>query len=397
MKNCPNCGAQNADDSRFCTECGKPIPQGSACPHCGASVNDGDVFCQNCGKKLSEVPKTIEPTEKKCPHCGVSVNEDDTFCQSCGKNLDAPQEEPIQYEEEEEEESVFKKYLPFIIGALLLLVIIGYCSSYGSKRSDDSLTVGVDTATVDSATVDDSTDSEQEIQAKKAFLKEFYDGLEKGGSGDVINMDYIYSHIKKHITANALKVLKDEYDYECDDGDCLAIWLFSHAEGSDAHNMLSYSIEELNENDFVVETKYENADYRVLLTVIKVGDEYKIDNIGEHSQISKMEEEEYYEEDSSYYDNPTAKYVGSWTNYIYSQGTRAKVYTAKIHSDNTADWILYMPDGSVNTSMHFRKCVFQNGYLYLTDNGDISIKGTPRFRLGSNGLQTADGQDMVKE
>ena len=91
------------------------------------------------------------------------------------------------------------------------------------------------------------------------------------------------------------------------------------------------------------------------------------------------------------------KYVGRWSYYIASQGMRAKVYTANIYSNNTADWILYMPDGTVNTSMHFRKCVYQNGYLYLTDNGDISIKGTPRFRLGSNGLQTAEGQDMVKD
>ena len=68
MKNCPNCGAQNADDSRFCTECGKPIPQGGACPHCGASVNDGDVFCRKCGKGLiipqDEAPNQYEEEEE---------------------------------------------------------------------------------------------------------------------------------------------------------------------------------------------------------------------------------------------------------------------------------------------------------------------------------------------
>lgn len=47
--------------------------------------------------------------------------------------------------------------------------------------------------------------------------------------------------------------------------------------------------------------------------------------------------------------------------------------------------------------MSFRQCVFQDGYVYFTDNGDTSIKGTPRFRLGSSGLQTADGENMVKE
>ena len=55
MKKCPNCGAQMADDSRYCTECGKELPQENVCPHCGASVNEGDVFCQSCGKNLNAI------------------------------------------------------------------------------------------------------------------------------------------------------------------------------------------------------------------------------------------------------------------------------------------------------------------------------------------------------
>ena len=96
-------------------------------------------------------------------------------------------------------------------------------------------------------------------------------------------------------------------------------------------------------------------------------------------------------------DNVYSRYFGKWTNYIVSEGQRVKVYTATINSDLTAEWILYMPDGSINTSMNFRMCVFQDDYVYFTDNGDVSIKGTPRFRLGPNGLQTADCVDMVKE
>lgn len=92
-----------------------------------------------------------------------------------------------------------------------------------------------------------------------------------------------------------------------------------------------------------------------------------------------------------------SRYFGKWSNYIISEGQRAKVYSATIYSDMTAEWILFMPDGSVNTTMNFSQCVFQDGYVYFTDNGDISIKGTPRFRLGPNGLQTADGDDLVKE
>ena len=60
MKKCPNCGAQVDDNSLFCTECGKQIPQSNVCSHCGASVSNGDTFCQNCGNRVdgSSVPNT---------------------------------------------------------------------------------------------------------------------------------------------------------------------------------------------------------------------------------------------------------------------------------------------------------------------------------------------------
>ena len=88
MKKCPYCGAQNADDSRFCTECGKEFPQGNVCPHCGASVNEGDAFCQSCGKNLNAIVD----------------------------------EKPVQYEEEEEPKK--NMFIP-ILAVLLLLVMIG--------------------------------------------------------------------------------------------------------------------------------------------------------------------------------------------------------------------------------------------------------------------------------
>ena len=54
MKKCPFCGAQVDDNSLFCTECGKQIPQENVCPHCGASVSGGDAFCQNCGRNIAD-------------------------------------------------------------------------------------------------------------------------------------------------------------------------------------------------------------------------------------------------------------------------------------------------------------------------------------------------------
>lgn len=90
MKKCHFCNTLNNDDSLFCVECGKPIPQGNVCSYCGAAINEGDTFCENCGKKIDEVLTTEEEPSKekpKCPHCGAAVNEGDAFCESCGKSL----------------------------------------------------------------------------------------------------------------------------------------------------------------------------------------------------------------------------------------------------------------------------------------------------------------------
>lgn len=116
MKKCPFCGTQITDDSRFCTECGKEYPQGNVCPHCGVSVNEGDAFCYNCGKSLKE----------------------------------APIEEPAQYDDEEEEKSGFKKYLPYIIGTVILLGVIGVFASMGLNGSDSSQSVVADSIAVNS-------------------------------------------------------------------------------------------------------------------------------------------------------------------------------------------------------------------------------------------------------
>lgn len=125
MKKCPNCGAQNLDDSLFCTECGKPIPQCNVCPYCGADINEGDVFCQNCGKKPTDTP--------------IEANE-------------------AVYEGEKK--SGFKKYLPYILGAVVLLAIIGYFNSKYSNNTStpndieaettDSITENVEAKTIDS-------------------------------------------------------------------------------------------------------------------------------------------------------------------------------------------------------------------------------------------------------
>ncbi|MFL6024219.1 MAG: zinc-ribbon domain-containing protein, partial [Marmoricola sp.] len=36
MQTCSQCGSQNSDEARFCSQCGNPLPQQSAVPAAGA-------------------------------------------------------------------------------------------------------------------------------------------------------------------------------------------------------------------------------------------------------------------------------------------------------------------------------------------------------------------------
>ncbi len=51
---CPRCQAQNADDARFCEDCGARLEL--TCPSCGGIVAVGKRFCRSCGASLSTEP-----------------------------------------------------------------------------------------------------------------------------------------------------------------------------------------------------------------------------------------------------------------------------------------------------------------------------------------------------
>ena len=62
---CPKCGSANRRGSRFCNECGEPLPTHTAlrCPMCGAMNPVGNVYCDRCQARL--VPMTATPPEEK--------------------------------------------------------------------------------------------------------------------------------------------------------------------------------------------------------------------------------------------------------------------------------------------------------------------------------------------
>ena len=64
---CNNCGADLADNAKFCTSCGASVentaPQGGSrhCPNCGSELAEGASFCTNCGQKVT--PAAGKPSQ----------------------------------------------------------------------------------------------------------------------------------------------------------------------------------------------------------------------------------------------------------------------------------------------------------------------------------------------
>ena len=85
--NCSQCGTENTDETKFCTNCGvKLVVPPTTCPQCGAEVNPGVHFCGQCGQDMTQ-PITEEATITTCPKCGAEVSPGISFCGQCGQDI----------------------------------------------------------------------------------------------------------------------------------------------------------------------------------------------------------------------------------------------------------------------------------------------------------------------
>jgi class 3 adenylate cyclase/DNA-binding CsgD family transcriptional regulator len=57
---CLACHSANADDARFCEQCGQPLEL--SCPACGSQAKAGVRFCRRCGQSLSQPISPIQNT-----------------------------------------------------------------------------------------------------------------------------------------------------------------------------------------------------------------------------------------------------------------------------------------------------------------------------------------------
>lgn len=161
------------------------------------------------------------------------------------------------------------KYITVLaLGAFLLSA----CTSKEKQAPADSAD---STVVAQDSIIQPDAESAQQVEACKAFLEQFYQGLESS--------QYDYAYIRKNVTPKAEQILKDQYDYECNDGDCLAVWLFTHGI-TDPGEIKDLTVEPLGGTLYKVLLTYDRGlgeiyNYAVKLSLAQEGDAFKIDTI----------------------------------------------------------------------------------------------------------------------
>ncbi|MBQ9415921.1 MAG: zinc-ribbon domain-containing protein [Clostridia bacterium] len=81
IKNCPGCGREYYDGSKYCSDCGAELLELSTkCRKCGAIIKDHAKFCSSCGTAIA-----LE--RRLCKNCGEQLSEGDVFCSKCGMSV----------------------------------------------------------------------------------------------------------------------------------------------------------------------------------------------------------------------------------------------------------------------------------------------------------------------
>ncbi|MBQ9931586.1 MAG: zinc ribbon domain-containing protein [Firmicutes bacterium] len=79
---CPSCG-KPAGNGKFCNNCGASMAL-KECPQCGAQNAQTVRFCNNCGTNLAAA---AAPPTGKCAVCGTENGPGTKFCGGCGNKL----------------------------------------------------------------------------------------------------------------------------------------------------------------------------------------------------------------------------------------------------------------------------------------------------------------------
>ena len=258
MKKCPN-GHEVNGNLRFC-------------PKCGAELKDnGTRFCKKCGTER-------KGTEKFCSKCGTPF-------EGMPTSQPIPQPTP-SYDATETSTDYRKIIIPIVIGLVILALIgggwYGYkeYSAYNEKKQarEKFVADSLEKARKDSIEAVKQKEEKERLEKEKKlkmeaclnYVKKFYRDYEK------TNQDEDF--LRKHCTPNAIRILEEAYDYDCE-GSCLATWIFFYEAGSDAE-LVKREFVAKDENTCVVNNiNNYNGTYSVTIGIVEENGKLKINSI----------------------------------------------------------------------------------------------------------------------
>lgn len=242
MKECPKCKSMIADNAKFCPECGTKVENVRCCVKCGNEIDEDSIFCPYCG---------IQQNNNADTSLKGSTSIESPIDAEGNKNIDIISATASQYEchGDSKQGSSLKKIL---LGAIVVIILGGVLWYLASP----------------------SIDKQEGIE----FLEYFYNN---GGLSE--DDDFI----RQYITKNAYNWLRENYDYDCYDDDCLASWYFTREPGADFGDCLGIpTFKHLRGNSFQVSIQYEWGIYYVTLVLKKENESNKIDQIKDYHFVS---------------------------------------------------------------------------------------------------------------
>lgn len=241
---CSKCNSEIKDGSKFCTNCGEPLPKTKKCIQCGAFIKEDALFCTNCGTKQpikEEKPKIekVQPKNEVKTDNPTLKKEKKTIVTETSKTeekniVSQPKQQPTNkqtasFSRKEPKQSVPKRdskrkgtiswsAVLFVIGILLFGVYKVYFKGK-DKIAEISQRQNYSSEAVGASSNGNVVQNNKEDDFEPITFEEFYNDYVFG------NKDF--SKIANKVcTPRLLQYLKDAYEYECEDGECYAMWLF---------------------------------------------------------------------------------------------------------------------------------------------------------------------------
>ena len=201
------------------------------CNNCGTMLPDTVNFCTECGTKLDKV----EETKSTCSNCGSELREGANFCVECGSVQ--TQENNIDGEVSDSyitaNVNVKKKnWINILLIVVITLVVSIFCYNKFIENEAYEEDVAMSEETVNNTKEYSRYTEREEAENRLYWIMNSQHLRKEYFTLYTLYTDYIFGSgdfsliARKVCSPELLKQLRDEYEYDCEDNECYAVWLF---------------------------------------------------------------------------------------------------------------------------------------------------------------------------